>query len=243
MTIVDDIGERIFGHLWPFGKSFKRFQYKRVWNAVSKNDKKAKMAVAGVTDEALIAVSAQWTLQTLIRCVGIGENDVVLEIGAGVGRVGAVLAPLCREWIGTDVSDNMARYIQQRLAQFSNVRAIATNGYDLSPVEFASIDVVYCTVVLLHLSQWERYGYIKEAFRVLKSGGRLFVDSVNILSDEGWDFFEVHCAIPPDERPPNISELSTPQELEAYLRHAGFNDIKSELHNMWVLVYGRKPAE
>ena len=92
------------------------------------------MAVAGVTDEALIAVSAQWTLQTLIRCVGIGENDVVLEIGAGVGRVGVVLAPLCREWIGTDVSDNMARYIQQRLAQFSNVRAIATNGYDLSPV-------------------------------------------------------------------------------------------------------------
>ena len=160
------------------------------------------MAVAGVTDEALIAVLAQWTLQTLIRCVGIGENDVVLEIGAGVGGVGAVLAPLCQERIMEQMSPIIWRgTFSSGWRNFPMSAPLPINGYDLSPVKSASIDVVYCTVVLLHLSQWERYGYIKEAFRVLKPGGRLFVDSVNILSDEGWDFFEAHCAIPPGKKP------------------------------------------
>ena len=36
-----------------------------------------------------------------------------------------------------------------------------------------TIDVVYCTTVFMHLEEWDRYRYIKGAFRVLKPGGRL----------------------------------------------------------------------
>jgi ubiquinone/menaquinone biosynthesis C-methylase UbiE len=239
--MFDLLSARIFGNYGPLGWSFKRFQYKRVWNFVSKSESNAKMAVAGTADEERIKGSTAFTVQTLQRCVGVQKTDVVLEIGAGVGRVGAAVAPLCRQWIGTDVSENMVRHIKRRLAQYDNVQALATNGYDLNAVASNSIDLVYCTIVLMHLSQWERYGYIKEAFRVLKPGGRLLVDSVNIVSDAGWRFFEDLLAIPPHKRPPNISELSTPEELITYLKHANFESISSETHDMWIIVYGRKP--
>jgi ubiquinone/menaquinone biosynthesis C-methylase UbiE len=93
----------------------------------------------------------------------------VLEIGAGVGRVGMVLAPICKGWIGVDMSENMLRHIERRLAGLTNVRTVATNGFDLSGIASESVDVVYSTVVFMHLDEWDRYGYIKEGcFRILK---------------------------------------------------------------------------
>src|SRR5207248_5196351 len=47
------------------------------------------------------------TLRFLQDSVGIGKDDVVLEIGCGIGRVGKVVAPLCRKWIGCDVASSM----------------------------------------------------------------------------------------------------------------------------------------
>lgn len=148
--------------------------------------------------------------------MGISADDVVLEIGAGVGRVGAALAPICKEWIGTDVSDNMIGHMRERLAGFKNVRTVVTDGYGLAPIPSEAVDVVYSTVVFMHLDEWERYNYIKEGFRVLKPGGRMLVDNVDLTSDEGWKFFESHCAIAPAERPAQISKTSTPAELETY---------------------------
>ncbi len=92
-------------------------------------------------------------------------------------------------------------------------RLVVLPGYDLSNIASGSIDLVYCTVVFMHIEEWERYGYIQEGLRVLREGGRMLVDNVNLLSDEGWAFFERHFALPPGERPPHISKLSTPQEL------------------------------
>lgn len=183
-----------------------------------------------------------FTLETLLRHVGLGKDDVVLEIGAGVGRVGAAVAPLCREWIGVDVSENMVGHMQRRLAGLGNVRTMATNGFDLAGVPSESVDVVYCTVVFQHLDEWERYGYIAEGFRVLKPGGRMLVDNVNLVSDQGWQFFRQHCAISPRKRPPHLSRTSTPQELETYFQRAGYCDIRQAQIAHLVIVDGRKPV-
>jgi ubiquinone/menaquinone biosynthesis C-methylase UbiE len=220
---------------------FTRDQYKEVWNSISHSEDEAKMAVSGYTDENLYATTAQATLSMLRHCVGVKSEDVFLEIGAGVGRVGAVLAPVCKQWIGVDVSENMVSHIQRRLSHFGNVTAFATNGFDLSPVSSSSVDVVYCTVVLMHLDEWDRFGYIAEAFRVLRSGGRLLVDNINLLSDEGWALFEAQVAIPPSQRPAHISKTSTPQELAAYFNRAGFVDVQQEEINIWIVTYGIKP--
>ena len=50
-------------------------------------------------------------------------------------------------------------------------------------------DLVYCRLSSMHLDQWDRYSYVVEGFRILRPGGRLFIDNVNLCSDEGWDVF------------------------------------------------------
>ena len=110
----------------------------------------------------------------------------MLEIGCGVGRVGASLAPRCARWIGADVSAEMLRHARAALAGHANVSLVHLNGVDLAGVDDASVDVAYCTGVFMHLDEWERYRYLAEAFRVLRPGGRVYVDNINLLSPEGW---------------------------------------------------------
>jgi len=203
-----------------------RADYKSVWNGVSEDEDGAKMAVAGYLDEETFALSAVETIGLLDATVGLRPEDVVLEIGAGVGRVGPAISPRVRRWIAADVSSNMLRHARQRCEGLDNVEFVELNGWDLAPISDESLDVVYCTVVFMHLDEWDRYGYVKEAMRVLRPGGRVAVDNFNLLSRPGWDFFagtaeQYH----PLERPANVSKSSTPEELEAYLTRAGFEGV------------------
>src|ERR1017187_4517185 len=204
----------------------RRSNYKQVWTALSATESSAKTHVSGTEDEAALTHSGIETVKYLLANVGIDRNDVVLEIGCGIGRVGKQLAPQCGRWIGCDVSPHMLKIAAERLREFDNV--------DLS------VDLVYCTVVFMHLEQWDRYSYVEEAFRVLRPGGKLFVDNVNLCSDEGWQIFQRHRQFKPAERPAHITECSTSQELQGYLKRAGFGEIETRLDGVWVTVRGRK---
>ena len=220
-----------------------RSEYKKVWSALSTTEDQAKLHVIGVTEEAALQSTGEETLRFLQDSVGIGKDDVVLEIGCGVGRVGKVVAPLCRKWIGCDVASNMLSLTAQRLKDFSNVELVELSGYDLSGIADASVDVVYCTVVFMHLESWDRYNYISEAFRVLRSGGRIYVDNINLTSDGGWKVFETHRAFLPANRPPHMTQNSTPQEIETYLTRAGFTELRTRTDDDWIRARGTKPKE
>ena len=218
-----------------------RSEYKKVWSALSTTEDQAKLHVIGVTEEAALQTTGEETLRFLQQSVGIGKHDVVLEIGCGIGRVGKVVAPFCRKWIGCDVASNMLSLTAQRLKDFSNVELVELSGYDLSGIADASVDVVYCTVVFMHLESWDRYNYISEAFRVLRSGGRIYVDNINLSSDGGWKVFETHRAFLPANRPPHMTQNSTPQEIETYLKRAGFDDVRMRTDDDWIRAWGTKP--
>src|SRR5882724_6941559 len=179
-----------------------RSEYKKVWSALSTTGDQAKLHVIGVTDEDALQATVEETLRFLQDSVGIGKDDVVLEIGCGVGRVGKVVAPLCRKWIGCDVASNMLSLTAERLKDLSNVELVEISGYDLSGVADASVDVVYCTVVFMHLESWDRYNYISEAFRVLRTGGRIYADNIKLCSDGGWKVLETQRFFLMVSRPP-----------------------------------------
>jgi ubiquinone/menaquinone biosynthesis C-methylase UbiE len=219
-----------------------RSDYKGVWTALSESLSSAKMHVSGTEDEAIVETSGAGTSEFLLNNVGINSTDVVLEIGCGIGRVGKHLAGRCRRWIGADVSQNMLRFAAERLGDFSNVEFVELSGNDLRPIGDNSIDVAYCTVVFMHLESWDRYGYVEEAFRVLRPGGKLYVDNVNLCSDAGWSIFETHRKFPPSQRPDHITVCSTPEELQEYLKRAGFQSIETKRGDELVSVWGRKPA-
>jgi SAM-dependent methyltransferase len=217
-----------------------RLDYKSVWNALSDSETQAKMHIIGTEREKAMHATAEATRKKLASTTGINKEDSILEIGCGIGRVGEVLAPLCAKWIGCDVSSNMLKYAAQRLARFENVALYEVSGHDLSPIPDAVVDLVYCTVVFMHLDEWDRYNYVLEARRVLRPGGRIFVDNFSLCTDEGWVIFEQHRSFPPSDRPPHISKSSTPQELETYLYRAGFHDVRGWVAGAWISYWGIK---
>ena len=218
-----------------------RAAYGAVWDAVATTLSDAQFSVAGTTDAAALADSGRSTADDVARETGIRGTDTVLEIGCGVARVGASLAPHCGRWIGADVSGEMLRHARAALAGHANVSLIQLNGVDLAGVDDASVDVAYCTGVFMHLDEWDRFRYITEMRRVLKPGGRIYFDNFNLRSDEGWQLFEDLYRMEPAARPPNISRSSTPQELQTYAERAKFDDIRVLTRGLWVTVTGVKP--
>ncbi len=225
----------------PQHKISERSDYKRTWQSLATTPEQAKIFVSGRADEEYLDRMGEYTVELLERFVGIRPSDIVLEIGCGVGRVGKSLAPRCRKWIGTDISANMLKYAAERLGGAPNVELIEVNAAGLQEIASESVDVVYCTVVFMHLYEWDRYGYVVEAYRVLRPNGRCFFDNVDIASEGGWRVFMESYSIPPDRRPAHMSMVSTGDELLTYAQRAGFRDIK--LHrwdNAWIGVTGIK---
>jgi len=218
-----------------------RDDYKAVWTALSVTEDAAKTWVQGSSEEAQLERTARQDFERLQRFLRVTAHDDVLEIGCGVGRLGTVFAPLCRSWTGCDVSPGMLEYAARRLRGFPNVGFVEVSGFDLQPIGTKSVDAVYCTVVFMHLTEWDRYGYVEEAYRILRPGGRLYIDNVSLTTDFGWKFFQSSRTYEPAKRPPQIGSTSTPQEFDAYLQHAGFEFSSVEIvDDSWVVGHGVK---
>ena len=79
----------------------------------------------------------------------------------------------------------------------------------------------------MHLDEWDRYEYVKEAYRVLKPGGRVYFDNFSITI--GLADFEAHAKL--SVRPSHISKSSTPEELREYLIRSNFENAQQLMKN------------
>jgi SAM-dependent methyltransferase len=225
------------------GLPLVRGDYRQVWDEVSQTYEQARVSVCATSNLEEYERSGADTAATIAGATQLGPSDTVLEIGCGTGRIGLHLAPLCGRWMGADVSRNMLEHALQAMNHLPNVSLHVLKGSDLQGFDDNSVDIAYSSGVFMHLDEWDRYRYVTEMFRVLRPGGRVFYDNLNLLSDEGWNVFLTHCRLDPLERPPNISKSSTPQELMQYARKAGFEDIKTHARLEWITVWAKKPVD
>ncbi len=226
------------GRLLP---SLPRWAYGSVWDRAAGSLRHARISVAGYADQAEWDRSGEDTATHIATTLGITREHAVLEVGCGAGRVGDKLAPRCRHWTGADVSRNMLGHAREALRRHPNVSLVHLNGFDLTGVDDASQDAVYCTAVFMHLDEWDRYRYVTEFFRVLKPGGAVYFDNFDLRSPDGWKLFTDMAALDVAMRPPNVSKASTEPELTWYAERAGFVDVTSSTGTLWLTVTARKP--
>ena len=228
-------------HEWPRLHQLRRSQYSAVWDSLSPTPEIAANAAAGISRELTLQSSGKQVADRIGRFISLKPSDDVLEVGCGVGRVGWAIAPRCRSWIGCDISENMLSHARKRLAALSNVRLTHLDHADLSGISDMAVDVVYCTNVLPHLDQMERWQYVLEAHRVLRPSGRLYIDTIALDSSEGWHMLSNNL----EQRrngldAPYIPIPSTADELIAYFRNAGLEGIRTEQRDSLLMVAGVK---
>lgn len=220
-----------------------RSAYKKVWELQAQDMDVASLAVAGHTDEATLELTARGTIDILRSTVGLSPDDVILEIGCGIARVGLPLSRECLHWFGADISSGMLRHAAKRLKERPNTTLVelATVGLQEFPAD--SMDLVYCTIVFMHLLEWDRYRYVQEAFRVLRPGGQCYVDNFSLDNETGWKIFSESYAYPVERRPAHISMSSSHEELQTYMTRAGFSEVRvHDLANGLIAATGRKPT-
>lgn len=224
---------------WPWLHDFRRSEYADVWDALSSTPRNAEAAATGITGESALRKSGTDVAMRIAVATTMKQTDDVLEIGCGVGRVGWAMASLSRSWTGCDISAKMASHARTRLHGIPNTSVIHLSAPGLRDVADASIDVVYCTNALPHLDQAERWLYIRDAYRVLRPGGRLYVDTIALDTPDGWSMI-TNNLIQRDQgvHPPYTPIPSTPDELFAYYAKAGFSNIRLESHGSLIAVIG-----
>lgn len=221
-----------------------RSNYKRIWNRQAEHPEIAKLAVGGFTSEEVLDRTARETIEFLESTVGLTRHDIILEIGCGVGRVGKVLSQQCFHWIGTDISGEMLRHAARRLADRPNVTLVELHTVGLSEIFDCTIDVAYCTIVFMHLLEWDRFRYVQDMYRVLRPGGRCYFDNVPLDTEHGWRVFSESAAYPIERRAAHMSMTSSREEFRAYLTKAGFENIKIfDLPNGMIAGTGTKPKD
>jgi ubiquinone/menaquinone biosynthesis C-methylase UbiE len=106
----------------------------------------------------------------LDRLVAVTGDERVLDVGTGTGAIALALAPLVREVVGLDESEE--RLALARDGAPDNVSFQAGEATDL-PFELGAFDLVTCVRTLHHVRRPEVV--IAELVRVTRLGGRLLV--------------------------------------------------------------------
>lgn len=113
-------------------------------------------------------------LDKLLGALGVSvqQQDHVLEIGCGVGRLTRVLARRAASITALDVSQRMLDKAAELNPGLSNVTWTLGDGSSLQPIPPSSVDVCISHVVFQHIPDPAiTLGYVREMGRVLRPGG------------------------------------------------------------------------
>ena len=123
------------------------------------------------------------------------SRTTAVDFGCGVGRLSQPLADQFDRVIGVDVSEPMLAQARALVRGRGDIEFVLNQRADLSFIPDESVDLVYSSLVLQHLSRPLAAGYLAEFVRVLATDGAAVVQVATrpTRSVKGWAF----RALPP----------------------------------------------
>ncbi len=108
----------------------------------------------------------------------VKNGDAVLEIGCATGSLTLAIkrkAGATGKVFGIDIIPGMIERSKQKAAEQGVDAGFQEGSIDNIPFPDSQFDVVICSFMIFHMSEGVRQKGIKEIYRVLRPGGRLFV--------------------------------------------------------------------
>ncbi len=143
------------------------------WDRRARVDPRYWVAATAEADEASYEASAEQDAKALLDGLRdrVAPSARILDLGCGIGRLAAEVAPKFAEVVGIDVSPEMIETARQLHAGKSNLSFFATSGSDLADFASASFGLVFSYSVLPHLPPDVLEAYFLEVGRVLVPDG------------------------------------------------------------------------
>lgn len=126
----------------------------------------------------------------LLKSLGLGEKDYVIDVGCGSGRLALPLSlfPSLR-YLGTDIVPDLLDHAR-RVSARPDWSFVRTDGIRI-PAENDSADWVCFFSVFTHLTHEDSFRYLREAKRVLKPGGKIVFSFLEFYIYSHWAVFEL----------------------------------------------------
>jgi ubiquinone/menaquinone biosynthesis C-methylase UbiE len=151
----------------------------------------------------------------------VRQDSVVLDLGAGIGRMARAVAPYCQRIVLVDASGSMLRRARRALRGVPNADFVRSTGSSLTGIDDASIDFVYSYLVLQHIEREDVIRYFAEVVRILKPDGVFRFQVPNLAHPDHLSSY-VAYALETNARSLGHMRYYTAQELSALLPRVGF---------------------
>lgn len=149
--------------------------------------------------------------------LGSFQDKIVLEIGAGVGRMTEFFSRNFKEVHSIDISPIMLAIARKRLSSFNNVILVENENSNIPYVD-EHFDFIFSNLVFRHLPNYTLVkDYLKEIFRALKSGGLAKIQFRTGTMPHIWRWF--------------YGVSFTPETTLSMARESGFQVLKTEVEN------------
>ena len=133
--------------------------------------------------EAVGTIEAQ-----LLKRFDLKTGDFLIDVGCGSGRLASALAPFFDgNYLGVDVVPEMLEYAASRVNR-KDWHFVLGEGLTV-PAGDGVADMVCFFSVFTHLFHQESYVYLRDAFRVLKPGGKVVFSFEEFAQPRHWRTF------------------------------------------------------
>ena len=148
------------------------------WNYRDPEEKLYQLGTRGVhpTDLNIIGQNRRDRADRIAQLLEMNRNDVVLDLGSGMGFMAEHLASRVYWMHCADISEVYLVDCRERVASLSNVETHIIAYADLSPLNGKGVSKAYSSLLFIHFNFYDLVFYLRELHRIMNEGGLLFFD-------------------------------------------------------------------